>query len=165
MCGKYRRKNLGKNEAGQAIFELSIILPLLTLMIISTVDVGRALTQYLTLTRITYEGARYAASLPGLEENDSNSGGFKAPSGFTEPNQVNLHSRISKLLDDNEFRQSGIIVSTEYSGKEANEAPHELLTNSIRVSITVPFDAYFGAFKGLSLNATSSGPYLFPDNV
>jgi len=49
---------------GQAVAELAILLPVLVLIVLGCLDLGRAFSIWLTLSNATREGARYAASNP-----------------------------------------------------------------------------------------------------
>jgi len=52
------------NPQGQAVAELAILLPLLVLILLGCLDLGRVFSVWLTLSNATREGARYAASNP-----------------------------------------------------------------------------------------------------
>lgn len=52
-------------QRGQAIAELAILLPLLVLIVLGCLDLGRVFLVWLALSNGTREGARYAASYPG----------------------------------------------------------------------------------------------------
>jgi len=52
------------NARGQAVAELAILLPVLVLIVLGCLDLGRVFSVWLTLSNATREGARYAASNP-----------------------------------------------------------------------------------------------------
>lgn len=52
------------NSRGQAVAELAILLPLLVLILLGCLDLGRVFSVWLTLSNATREGARLAASSP-----------------------------------------------------------------------------------------------------
>ncbi|MCB0325227.1 MAG: pilus assembly protein, partial [Bdellovibrionales bacterium] len=86
-----------RDETGQSMLELAIVLPVLLFLVISVVETGRAMNQYLSISHIVYEGARYAASLAGMESGESG--------GQTSSNQMHdrVRSRVQFLLDKENF--------------------------------------------------------------
>lgn len=65
----------GKDK-GQAAAELALLLPLLLLILLGCLDVGRAFSVWLTLTNGAREGARYGASFP-VNSIDANVGNIE----------------------------------------------------------------------------------------
>jgi Flp pilus assembly protein TadG len=55
-----------RDEAGQAIVELALVLILLLLLLVGAADVGRAFHAYIIITNAAREGARYASHFPHL---------------------------------------------------------------------------------------------------
>lgn len=51
-------------ERGQSLIELVLLLPVLVLVLVGTIDFGRAFTAYITVTNAAREGARYGAMYP-----------------------------------------------------------------------------------------------------
>lgn len=58
------------SQAGLATVEFALILPVLLILLLATAELGRALYQYNTLTKMVFDGARYLAdnSLPGTTQ-------------------------------------------------------------------------------------------------
>lgn len=54
----------GHREGGQAAVELALLLPLLILILMGCIDLGRAFTVWLTLANGAREGARYGCDHP-----------------------------------------------------------------------------------------------------
>lgn len=52
------------NEKGQSLVELALLLPVLIMLLMGTVDLGRAFYTYVAITNAAREGARYGASFP-----------------------------------------------------------------------------------------------------
>lgn len=50
--------------AGQSVVEFALLLPLLLLLVIGVVDLGRVYFSYITVTNAAREGARYGAARP-----------------------------------------------------------------------------------------------------
>ncbi len=61
-------KSLGKNQSGQALVEMAIILPILLILIFGIIEYGRGFAAYLAVTTAAREGARIATV--GGSDND-----------------------------------------------------------------------------------------------
>jgi len=59
---KLRTTRVSRLQKGVAILEFTIALPLLLLLMLATVEFGRALSQYDTLTKAVRDSCRYVAS-------------------------------------------------------------------------------------------------------
>ena len=57
-----------RNQAGQAIAELALVLPLLLLILLGCLDLGRGFSAWLTLANGSREGARYASLYPADQD-------------------------------------------------------------------------------------------------
>ena len=134
------------NKDGQALTEFTMILPVLFLMFMGVIDISRALNQYLMLSRIAYEGSRYAASTAGIE------------SAFR---QDRVRTRVQGLLRDQSL-DTGAVVIPNYVAFDA-AAVDELQTNIVSVSIQKPFDSMFSMFSGINLRVEATAPYLYPE--
>jgi hypothetical protein len=68
-AGGSRRRTNCVSEAGQAVVEFALVLPLLCALVFAMIDFGKALYYYVELTHVANEGARIAtvnpATLPG----------------------------------------------------------------------------------------------------
>ena len=138
-----RRSNV-KSEQGAALLECTIILPFLVMMIAATYDLAGALNQYLTLTRIVYEGARFAATLPGLELNGVHT------SVNQDQHHNDIRKRVVSLLEKQGFNPAEFsVISTENSQNEW-----------VTVSVEKPYTGQFRFFDNLPLRVTATGPYL-----
>lgn len=51
-------------QAGQGLVEFALLLPVLLLILLGAIDLGRAFNAYVTITNASREGARYGASQP-----------------------------------------------------------------------------------------------------
>jgi hypothetical protein len=69
VAGTCRRCCRFLGEAGQAVVEFALVLPLLCALVFALIDFGKAVYYYIELTHVANEGARIAAvnpaSLPG----------------------------------------------------------------------------------------------------
>lgn len=131
-------------ERGTAMIEAAIVFPFIILMVCATCDLGAALNQYLALNRVVYEGARYAASLPGLEK-----GAFVTIDGVAQ-NQNLVRTRVLDLLTKN-----GFDPQTFTKVETVNE-------NNVWVAVNVekPFISFFGFFNNMPIRVGAKGPYL-----
>lgn len=57
-------KNQLRSERGTSLIELAFMLPLLILIVLGTLDVGRGFSTYITLTTAAREGARWITIYP-----------------------------------------------------------------------------------------------------
>lgn len=146
-------------QDGNAFTELAIVLPLLLLLIMGTVDLGRILNEYLTITRIAYEGTRYAASVAELEP-----GQFTVAASTPQSHQA-VRERIGTLLERHDMSptSSGITISTALYDKDAFAHPTIAgYDKVVHVRISVPFNSWFPLLDFMDeVSAEASGPYLF----
>jgi Flp pilus assembly protein TadG len=54
-----------RGDAGQSIVELAMVLPILLLIVLGCLDLGRVYSTWMALANGTREGARYASEEPG----------------------------------------------------------------------------------------------------
>ncbi len=54
-----------RRSRGQSLVELALALPVLLLLLLGTIDLGRAFFDYIQMRNGAFEGARYGARLPG----------------------------------------------------------------------------------------------------
>ena len=125
------------------MLEFSMVAPLLVLMVMATYDLGNALNQYLALSRVVYEGARYAATLPGLEVY-STSG-----TNPNTPNHNKIRDRVVDLLQRAGFEPSTTTVET------AN------VSNTwVTVTVTKQYEPMFKFLATTNIRVHASGPFL-----
>src|SRR6185312_8936668 len=74
--------------------------PFLYLLLIGMVDLGLALNRYFLINRIAYEGVRFAASVPALED-----GTYPTAAAVTgspsKPGHMKVRDRVNALLATN----------------------------------------------------------------
>ena len=76
-------RGAGRGRTGTAMIEAAVVLPILIVLLLGIMEVGRALMTYNLLTRAVRTGARLAVVTPDLEQND-----------------LRVLGRINDLLDD-----------------------------------------------------------------
>jgi len=63
LSGRIRR-----DEAGQSLVEMALVMGLLLLVLVGIADFGRAFHSYIIITNAAREGARYASRFPRAED-------------------------------------------------------------------------------------------------
>ncbi len=160
--------DVSREQSGNAYVEFLLCLPFVLTILIGIVDLGRGLVLYLTLSRLSYEGARYMATLPGLTE----SGCLTSPSNprCTDASHQAVRTRLAPIFENGLIEETQASIQTELFGPENRLTVDPTLTGEektateervVRVTVTAPFDPLFPTFGLLhSLTAHSSGPYL-----
>ena len=155
-------------EDGNAYVEFLLCLPFVLTILIGIVDLGRALVLYLTLSRLTYEGARYMATLPGLTEG----GCLTSPASpaCADSGHEAVRTRLAPIFQDGLIQEANATIQTEVFGDTnvltvdptlTGEAKTSAEQRVVRVTVSAPFEPLFPTFGLLrSLTAHSSGPYL-----
>ena len=123
MLAQFKRNSQRKGSAstGAALAELALAIPFLLIVLAGVVNLGVVLHLYLSLSRVSYEGARYGAIVPGLEVGDGwkrdNNGDLvlDGPDGgaVVLPGHQQLRDRIALLLDDAKLYDTEVAISTE----------------------------------------------------
>lgn len=143
------------SEEGNALVEFLFCFPFVLLVFISSIDLGRALNAYFGITRIVYEGARYAGQVGGLE-----TGTFPTVASATaKPGHLRVRSRVDNLMLKYNINP-GVLPSTYLSTACIQTAGQR---DSVRVSVSVTFDPIFPLFQSMLgvLSTDATGPYLF----
>lgn len=73
-----RRPSLPSGQLGVAVIEAAIILPLVIFLMLAVAEIGRAISQYNTLTKAVRDAARYVADTRILAGGDADSADFTA---------------------------------------------------------------------------------------
>lgn len=117
-----------KNEKGQAIVEFALVIPLLLLLIVGIVDLGRVLYSYSTLHFTAQETVR----LGGFGYDDSEITAF-AKNNFTAGDATKLTVTITPAAED---RKSGeyVTVTLEYPVDPIVPFASEVFSGPIQLS-------------------------------
>ncbi len=145
------------------MLELAIVLPVLLFLVLSIVETGRALNQYLELTHIVYEGARYGASLAGIES------GEQAGEASTNQMRERVISRVEFLLEQSGYAEELTNVELRYDDPSSGSS--DVAAHSITVTVELAYlpifqsssSDYAPAISGLSISVEATAPYLFKD--
>ena len=151
---KFLKLNLRENSSGVAMVEFALMIPLLVLLMLGALDMGFAADRYFTLTRISYEGARYGAGISGLEE-----GSYAANSEEFPVLQEMLRRRVFNLLDANGIDTAEVSLRTALQRRAdpASGYPDNIIT----VEIDNNFEPPFSILGDLALNVAVDSPYLY----
>ncbi len=177
------RQSIRQDEAGVALLELGIVLPLFLLfLIIGVIEVGSMIINYQEVTSIVREGVRLGGKLEGLEPGFSDFEGatasavasseFTEPDGTTSgsipPNHDAVRSRIVQLLYLADFpsSESEIEVNTSFYDDCTNfgagagcDAETE---GTLGVSVSVSYNGIiFPLMDWVKIRVSRRGPYLY----
>jgi hypothetical protein len=144
-----RRRFVGRRR-GQAVVEMALAAPLLSLMLFGLVDFGRAYFQYISLVNAAREGARYAAygytnlsNAAAPAQNTVQGRLMLADGGLNIPNdaghiQINFYDTTvtpAKVCAHYDFPSNSIKWNAPYlapaAGNAAQTCPHE--GDSVRI--------------------------------
>ena len=155
-------------ESGVAMIEFAIVFPFLFLFIVAIWDVGRALSETMTASRIVYEGVRFAASVPGLETpttvadnivKGETTGLVNAVVPVNLSNHKRIRDRMSQILTRYNIPFDDATVSTMVVKDNSSAVPKFTVT----VALQLKFRSHFPLLDQLIQNvgAVTSGPYMF----
>jgi Flp pilus assembly protein TadG len=163
-------------EDGSAYVEFLLCLPFIITLIVGIVDIGRGLALYMTLTRLSFEGARYFATIPGAHQttcsiNTEGAHCATTPAFSTtavDPAILQVWIKLGPLFERTIAQQDKSTVVTQLFGpNNPRPLPGAVLgdagdqSRSVTVTIRTEFEPMFPTFGLLnSLSASSSGPYL-----
>ena len=138
-----RRRSYG--ESGGFLAELAVCLPVLLLLIIGLVELGRVLNAYYRMSRVTYEAARFASALYGLEEGDRNG-----------PIKNKVFARVRTLIGAYGLGEPMRTCSVERQ-RFVEDATDVVVVTSTFDTPTPLFRAMFGP----SMKVQARSPYLY----
>ena len=154
-----RVETLARGERGQALVELSIVLPFLLFFMVFSVDLGRAVNEYLTLSKIAYETSRLAArtadvEILGAPEHVGGVALAQVPTAFK--------LQVGAVLTRYEVAAADVQVWTTFD--PAERSVNIRVTKDVQLFSPIKF-ILGGAGGVLPVRAEISGPFLFPDSV
>ncbi len=153
-----------ETESAVAIVEFVIIYPFLLLMLMGITDLGSALNTHLSLGRIAYEGARFAAGLPQLEK--------KLDGNFIKSSEADQYrtfrlvkERMDTLLTLAGYDLSDLPADYLWMRRERNSAGPLDPYDEVEVRLDkIPFNCVFPLMHVFipDLSTEVRGVYLFP---
>jgi len=99
MNGSDRRSPRCRGERGANLVEMALVLPLLLMLLMGVVDVGRAFYSYVTLTNAVREGARFASRFP-YDGNDGIIEGLVVERVRQEPGLYDIPAEAIEVTTD-----------------------------------------------------------------
>lgn len=149
------------NQSGTSFLEFAVGLPIILLLLMGTVDLGMAVNQYLAITRATYEGMRYGASLY------NNQPGCKGPECLPEDqsntNLNEIDGRIKQILSLQGYTNSSVTVKSTTWVDTQNGENHEY--NMLQATVEVPFQSTMPLFDLFPIRAEIKFSDLFRDVI
>lgn len=174
------------NERGSSLIETAVILPVMLLLIVGLVDVGRALNAYIRLSTVVGEATRAVGYLPDITTTGS-SGEINDPrvacpttqdpvlgcllqaSDFNTQSGLGAQNRIARLL----YESGG---QSFPAGSRWNATLAEIPTSDtestrvISVSVAIPVESIASKFLGIkalpdtvNVRVGAVGPYMMPE--
>ena len=113
-----------KASRGATLVEFAIVTPTLIICLFGMFDLSELLQNYLNLTRVAYEGARFGASVMSLEE-----GQFSNPT--PEMAQARIRSRVETLLQAYHLTSYAPQITSSYHLEDPTKA------NMVEVNIEI----------------------------
>ena len=113
-----------RGQRGQSLVEMALVLPLLMILLVGVVDVGRAMFAKIAITNASREGARYASRFPADKP-----GAIDAVR-----DELELNGLDSALVD--------VTIDPDPAGNWLKGLP-------ITVSLTYPYGTILGGIIGM----------------
>ncbi|HET7038079.1 MAG TPA: TadE/TadG family type IV pilus assembly protein [Thermomicrobiaceae bacterium] len=135
-----RRHGKDRGQLGQGMVELAVVLPLLLVILLGTIDLGRAFYTYVALTNAAREAARYAAV------NDTNASSSQVLQEFTASNGSDISGCASGSLT---FVGSGGGRGNDYT-----------VTVSCQFTLVTPLNVLLGA-AGNQVTISSTATFVW----
>jgi Flp pilus assembly protein TadG len=89
---RHRTGRLRLPDSGQSLVEFSLVLPIILLIMVGVVDLGRAYFAYMTVVNVAQEGARYGAANPNAKDIDTHAQNEAQGSGVNSAQLTVSHS-------------------------------------------------------------------------
>ncbi len=137
--------------------ELAVAFPIVIALLLTIVDVGLMLGQYVVLSRTTYEAVRLASHTPALEESCY---GPKRECGrlATAPSHAQLQGKIQYLAT----LQSSVLGPVEIT--TARESSYDgggsTVSNIVWVELESEYEPFLPSFGTIALRSRVNSTYL-----
>jgi len=164
---------------GAILIEFAIVFPVFFLTLLGLFDLAGWLNIHLYASRIVYEGARFAITVPQLEYGDFrgviNSEGDLLDSSVTvggltsspaSPNQSRILLRIGRVVIQSNASKtplSQVLVSGSYHNDCTND-PGSDLNRTITIGAEIPYSGSI-FIKNKPVKSTARATYLFANPV
>jgi Flp pilus assembly protein TadG len=144
-----------RKQKGQSMVEFAMVVPFLLLVVVGTIELGRAYYSYNTLSKAVREGARYVAGHPydsTLElPNAKKMTVFGNTGGTGNPVLPNL--------------TTAMVTITPRSGTGGVAGPYDMGTppDYVKVSVSYPYTSVIAGLMTLNLNFTPAVEMRYVD--
>lgn len=140
-------KSLLSRERGQELVEFAIVLPLLLIVFIGVMDLGRVFHASITVANSSRAGARYAVSRPGYTDNGST----------VDPKDIEIKARITQEAANSGITVEPLLIDIVCS---PNSCPKG--TGSVIVTVDYNFPFLFNSIIGTGIDMTHSTEMKIP---
>ena len=123
------KTRIGREEDGQSLVELAVVLPLLLLLLLGIMDFGRAFNYWITETQVASEGARRAAV------NLSSSGTL-------------LHSYVRDQIQVGDMKEKAT-VCVSFPDKPSPDAAK--VGHPVKITVSTPFSWFLSDILPITL--------------
>lgn len=155
-------------ERGAAMAESALVIPILLLLIMGVVDFGRIINTHFAASRIAFEAARFAASVPQLEKGSfaiavEASGSAVVVEGAPAGNQLRVVTRLERLMRQlNAQRElvKQVTIRTGYQDDCANKA-NSASNKAVHIDVEIPFKPLLPLISVPQIKAHADSAYLF----
>lgn len=147
---RFLKNTWQSKEAGSALTEFAIILPILFVLIFSMVDLCLWLQSHIVLSRVAYEGVRFAAEVPNIAN--------QSPAVLNRINRL-----VAEVDPEARIFQPGYSAEVTVIDLDPNSNDY---IPGVTVSVRTPFQGQSITILGLvpffreSVQASASSPYL-----
>jgi len=157
---------------GVALIEAALAIPVILLFIGGAIDLGSLLVRYVSASKLSYEGARFAAQIPGIKPPTANAHGETFPPCanvlFSSP-QGQVCARIQALVPTGSA-ELDFLQQEPDAIKLVAEVPTKCRTlpngstppvTAIEVKVALPWKPVLLTFLEIDdIRASSNAPYL-----
>ncbi len=156
----YKHASFDRQQTGSSCLEAAIVIPILLLIIAGIVDFSRWFTMHMIVSRLSYETARYAATLPGLEVCSTDNSSSQVCS--TNSLHATLIERVGRMLDARGIPRSSVLVTSarQVEKDSSTSAASGGQQSIVKVSIVAPFNGMFFSVLN-SVSSKVEAPYLY----
>lgn len=134
-----------KQEDGAVLIETAVVVPLLIVLLLSVFDIGTMLCKHMEISRIAYEGARYAASLPGFDQRLANNSSF----------EYKVREHMKQLYNIYGLKAEDSLVEMNYQTVSG--------VSHISIAFSTEYSALTPLFSSITqLRSQAKTPYLYP---
>lgn len=156
------RKRKADSEKGIAVIEFAIAMPFLAIMMLSALDLGQVLIQYIQMSAAVREGVRVASSTTDIDSTESYSqltaGQNCDTPDLTGPDaarHVKIQERVMQVMGQRSLLIEANKICVE-SGVNAEVSGEK----NIYVKLNTEYRGFFPILNGMQIEVEALAPYL-----